>query len=83
MDPSIFAHFKHIFQKDLTGRIPKASPTGLNKTAQLLLQPYDRQLRHTGEPCLTNDERWRIDRQKIRENWQTSKKHENFGLNNK
>lgn len=52
MDPSIFAHFKHVLQNDLTGHLPKSSLTGLNKMAQLL-QPFDRQLRHTGEPCLT------------------------------
>ena len=80
MDPSIFAHFKHIFQKDLTGRIPKSSPTGLNKTAQLLLQPYDRQLRHTGEPCLTRMKDGELIVKRLEKTGKHPKKHENFGL---
>lgn len=66
------SHFKHVLQNDLTG-LPKSSPTGLNKTAQLLLQPFDRQLRHTGEPCLTRMKDGELMVKRL--HWETSKKN--------
>lgn len=66
------SHFKHVLQNDLTGHLPKSSPTGLNTTAQLL-QPFDRQLRHTGEPCLTRMKDGELMVKRL--HWETSKKH--------
>ena len=67
------SHFKHVLQNDLTAHLPKSSPTGLNTTAQLLLQPFDRQLRHTGEPCLTRMKDGELMVKRL--HWETSKKH--------
>ena len=63
------SHFKHV----ITGHLPKSSPTGHNKTAQLLLQPFDRQLRHTGEPCLTRMKDGELMVKRL--HWEPSKKH--------